>query len=85
MTARERLDIVLVGGARDGEEMTIQASEWLVIPRLADVSMHARFMQVAEDTPLGVHDSQTFERDVYRRDVISDRTHRWRYVLEKRR
>lgn len=75
----EPIDIVLVGGARDGEEMTILASRWLILPRLADVNLHARFM-LAEDP--GVVDGPTFERDVYRRDVISDRTHRWRYVLE---
>jgi hypothetical protein len=81
---RERIDIVLVGGARDGDEMTIQATEWLVIPRLPDVDVHARSMRVTEDEPLGVHGSPEFERDIYRRDVISDRTHRWRYVLERR-
>jgi hypothetical protein len=78
MTARERIDIVLVGGARDGEEMTIQASERLLLPRLAAVNLHARFT-LAEELAV----SPAFERDVYRRDVISDRTHRWRYVLEK--
>ena len=69
------IDIVLVGGARDGEEMTISATERLVLPRL-DVKPYASLEQALLDSPV-------FERDVYRRDVVSDRTHRWRYVLER--
>ncbi|PRY35359.1 hypothetical protein [Umezawaea tangerina] len=75
MTAEE---IELVGGSHDGQVMHIQPAERLHLPCERPVGL-------AEFVPAdGLVAAPTSVQETYRRDVISDRTHRWRYLLERR-
>ena len=67
-------DVELVGGVHCGRVMAVKVGvERVHVPR--PVSLRAEPEAAVPDPPW---------EDVYRRDVISDRTHRWRYVLERR-
>lgn len=70
------VEVELVGGPCDGKVMCLssQLPEWLRVPVAVP---YPAFDPVDPTTPL----YRSFEELVYHRCVISDVTHRWRYVL----
>lgn len=76
MTAPVDEDVELIGGPKDGQQYTVHAlPAVIVVPIPPDLTRLA-----PEDPTAWVR--PTFGTARYRRDVISDRSHRWRYVYE---